>query len=142
MIAVFFQVALLRASSRYLPPPYSFYNGRNGRQRLTLTGGHDEQKKNIGKYYYRYVLRGRCYKSQVLREKRLRDDSKAKDLYGLDDGSGVRRCVHQDHEPSSSPYRSLVRAVSQPFFAQMVAPYWIPYRPNSAVFVEERSMDG
>ena len=47
---------------------------------------------------------------------------------------------------ASSPYRSVVRAVSQPFFAQMVVPYWDPYRPKPAVFVEkpmeEPSMDG
>ena len=53
LIAVFFRGALLLANSRYLPPPYSFYNGRNGRKRLTLTGGHDEQNKNIGKCYYK-----------------------------------------------------------------------------------------
>ena len=53
LITVFFRGALLRANSRYLPPPYSFYNGRNGRKRLTLTGGHDEQNKNIGKCYYK-----------------------------------------------------------------------------------------
>jgi hypothetical protein len=66
----------------------------------------------------------------------------AEDLYGLDDGSGVWRRVHQYYEPSSSPYISLVRAVSQPFFVRMVVPYWVPYRPKSAVFVEKRSMDG
>ena len=70
------------------------------------------------------------------------ETARTKDLYGLDDGSGVRGYVHQTHEPSSSPCRSLVRAVSQPFLAQMVVPYWVPYRPKSAVFVETRSMDG
>jgi hypothetical protein len=83
---------------------------------------------DIGRYGTQY---GTTFEQRTA-EKRFED------LYGLDDGSRVWECVHQAHEPSSSPYRSLVRAVSQPFFAQMV----VPYRPKSAVFIEKRSMDG
>jgi hypothetical protein len=59
----------------------------------------------------RYFEVGTLYRRYL--ERNGLETARTKYLYGLDDGSGVWRCVHQDHEPSSSPYtcRSLVRAV-------------------------------
>ena len=46
------------------------------------------------------------------------ETARNKDLYGLDDCLWAWWTHPQTLEPSSSPYRSLVRAVSQPFLSQ------------------------
>jgi hypothetical protein len=46
------------------------------------------------------------------------ETARTEHLYGLDDGSWVLWTDPRTPEPSSSPYRSLVRAVSQPFLSQ------------------------
>ena len=49
-----------------------------------------------------------------------RETARTKDLYGLHDGSWAWWTHPQTPEPSSSSYRSLVRAVFQPFLSEHV----------------------